>query len=251
MSSSSSTRGAPAPVSTSHPSPPGVDMDSTYHHGVPTGPPPGLIRTMSGVCLPPRILTDEDVTLFADIAPYLDCSVDADGRRVCIDITCMICQMCKLVVSDNSMAPHVKVESESWETMMVMPCGHFFGSECLMHWLCISEKPLCPLCRLELVYEYCGHRIPPRQYDPGQARVCSVPMTWNEGGAFPSLCCECVETKVDEAVCKLQRMLFPLYCPEGDLRFRDSMDELAESSMEFRRVVLDFERLAKQLFVRW
>ncbi|KAI2619546.1 hypothetical protein GGS26DRAFT_595393 [Hypomontagnella submonticulosa] len=47
---------------------------------------------------PPRILTNDDISLFGDVYKYIEARKDEDGRRVCLDLECLVCRDARLEV---------------------------------------------------------------------------------------------------------------------------------------------------------
>ncbi|KAI1176052.1 hypothetical protein F4777DRAFT_548262 [Nemania sp. FL0916] len=54
-------------------------------------------------------------------------------------------------------------DMEDFEILTPLPCGHFFGGECLDAWheqqAADGKKPTCPLCRFVLVHPGCGCNV--------------------------------------------------------------------------------------------
>ncbi|KAI8632197.1 hypothetical protein F5Y19DRAFT_492083 [Xylariaceae sp. FL1651] len=244
-------------VSMPLPPPPGITAD-VYHNSVPFGPPPGLVRVYPPVPAPPRRITNEDVSLFSDFAQYLDTGIDEFGIPVTVDVCCLICQTSRLAVPDrvSALEPHGPLEDQSAEWMAVLPCGHFFGSDCLARWLQISdgqsdihEGPYCPLCRLELRYG-CGHYMPAREYLPWLNRMDLIPMTGPEGGSIPHSCQECLDADLRGTINMLSDILFPRYIPQGNFRLPGSEELLHEISIQFKSRILAFRSL-REHWLRW
>ncbi|KAI1489726.1 hypothetical protein F5X96DRAFT_695569 [Biscogniauxia mediterranea] len=197
-------------------SPPGVDPDS--YHGVPDGPPPsaqGLVRVSAPIPAPVHRITNQDVALFSDIAPYFETGIDEDGHPVCIDLSCQICGYAKLEMP-NKVAPRGSgIEHDPVEGLSVLPCGHFFGSECIEQWIHTQEMeektPCCPMCRFKLFYpdDYCGHAIPIHSYIGWLPRNRQTPLTIPEGGHVPGLCKMCTWDQISEHVRRLNNLVFP------------------------------------------
>jgi len=231
--------------------PPGT-MDEGSYSGIPVGPPPGLIRV--GPTLPaiPRLVTDQDVSLFGDFAQCLDTGADENGEYVKLDLTCTICLTSKLEVPEYVRA-HDRSDSEEVEGLTVLPCGHFFGSWCLEKWLRRVDRrenyPHCPLCRFELVYR-CGHYLPPRVYDTSEKRKQQIPLTLPEHGAIPARCGMCFELEIENAVDTFCTLLFPPHVPEGDLMFSQSRELLEEASIQFRGTIESLYTM-RDLYVHW
>lgn len=122
-----------------------------------------------------------------------------------LELTCGICRTACLklpepVMSNRSAAPV--------EALSVLPCGHFFGVDCLTRWAesCHQRKqgPGCPACRFPLYQEECGHHIFFRAIasdvvDPCEVG-CQVPLLISEGGRVPPSCRSCREEKVRAAL---------------------------------------------------
>ncbi|KAI1817763.1 hypothetical protein GGS20DRAFT_531655 [Poronia punctata] len=131
---------------------------------------------------PRKILTNANISLFGEFARFLDDAVDeGDGKAVCLDLTCLICQVARLEVpgrvrvdvsssslsrdmdmdmdmdmnnhtwtstsnhsSSSSEQPPTNTETETeTEYIAILPCGHFFGSTCLERWMmtCDANSP--------------------------------------------------------------------------------------------------------------
>ncbi|KAI1117996.1 hypothetical protein F5Y14DRAFT_294712 [Nemania sp. NC0429] len=220
--------------------PPGVSAED-YHHG-PLEYPPGLVRISSPVPAPVRVITNDDVSLFGDFAQYLDTGRDEDGNLVAVDLDCLICQDRKLqlpacVTANNpDLAPGL--EGPRWEWMAILPCGHFWGSDCLLEWLSEStwtspeNCASCPLCRLTLTYN-CGHFLSPRDFHPARTRAEQVPMTLPERGAVPERCAECHYKEVAVAVERLRNLLFPRDLVPTDLVRPETWDFMKSASIDF------------------
>ncbi|KAI0444112.1 hypothetical protein F4803DRAFT_573737 [Xylaria telfairii] len=83
-----------------------------------------------------------------------------------VHIDCDICQERRLQMPD--WLDSTSYENEKWnsEPLSVLPCGHFFGYECLRGWMKMNQNegvtPTCPKCRFPLVYPKCQHALQPR-----------------------------------------------------------------------------------------
>ncbi|KAI0103170.1 hypothetical protein GGR51DRAFT_256989 [Nemania sp. FL0031] len=226
-----------------NPPPPGIPAD-TYHSRVPAGPPPGLVRALPPSLAPTHLITNNEASLFSDFACYLDRGVDENGYPVIVDLTCAICLDRKLVVPSCVTSPNQTFESDNFEWLTVLPCGHFFGSKCLESWIEEAQWDHnavvpCPLCRFKLAYA-CGHPLLPREYNPLWTRNAQMPMTFPEGGDIPRVCEECFELELDERIEGVQAMIFPLEVPHGDFRRPDLGNLIRETSAKFRQAVWNF-----------
>ncbi|EGS21387.1 uncharacterized protein CTHT_0032440 [Thermochaetoides thermophila DSM 1495] len=100
------------------------------------------------------------------------------------NIICAICHDTQLYLSSESLP--LKDSDPS-----VLPCGHVFGHECLTSWL--RSHNTCPVCRFELKFELCPHRILPRRLTRENVFLC--PLTVPDGGKVKTQCAKCtVET---------------------------------------------------------
>ncbi|KAI1660282.1 hypothetical protein F4813DRAFT_401221 [Daldinia decipiens] len=182
--------------------PPGVTED--IYSSVRNTPPPGIVRAY-----PPkpisyaayrkaldkvRVITNDDVSVFGDIAHYVEYGLDSAGRRVELYLTCHISQTVLDVTSKTPRSRDLQDTSRS-EPMAVLPCGHFFGFRGIDDWVRTRYNdnvcPDCPLCRFLLVYPQCGHEIRIRPYDPRFTRDGQLPLTIPEGGSVPDYCLRC------------------------------------------------------------
>ncbi|KAI1426543.1 hypothetical protein F5Y12DRAFT_794106 [Xylaria sp. FL1777] len=233
--------------------PPGIPADE-YHRGIVEGPPPGLVRVRSPTFTPTRVFNNENTSLFSDFARYIDKGVDENLNPVQLDLTCVICHDSKLQVPDSLTPDYHWSKEQSIEWLAVLPCGHFYGADCLERWFLTSALESedgvtrCPLCRFKVMYQ-CGHYIPPREYNPELFRAEQVPLTLPEGGAVPHSCEVCYKGNVDGAIDRLRDLLFPRVLP-GDLRFVDSAEVMRSSSTEFEKRVWDFWGINAQ-YNRW
>ncbi|GAW14435.1 hypothetical protein ANO14919_038380 [Xylariales sp. No.14919] len=226
------------------PPPPGVSAEEDYQ-GLPQGPPPGLVRVTPPCPAATRLITNEQVSLFSDFNKYLHDSIDEDGCPVVVDLTCAICMDRKLRVPDAVTARSDDGQQHAArEPLVVLPCGHFMGSDCLETWLIESEFQneagivRCPLCRFELVYS-CGHFIPPREYIPELSGENQLPLTLPEGGRIPRTCEWCCRGNIDDAIEKLRSLLFPEVLL-NDLVWPESAEVLRTSAVQFKRRIWDF-----------
>ncbi|KAI0456535.1 hypothetical protein F5B21DRAFT_522683 [Xylaria acuta] len=230
-------------------SPPGVSADR-YYSDLPDCPPPGLIRVLPATPAPLRVITNETASLFGDFARYLDDGIDEDGNPVLIDLTCCICLESKLRVSGCGAANGPCHGPVTFENLSVLPCGHFFGAECLYEWLLSGDGGAsCPLCRFELAYS-CGHSLEPREYNPLMFRREQIPQTVPEGGLVPRSCQHCYESCIDGTVERLRHLLFPPYVVPGDLQYSDSAEILRGTSSLFKGRILDFLVMSEH-YIRW
>ncbi|KAI1367151.1 hypothetical protein F5Y08DRAFT_337029 [Xylaria arbuscula] len=218
--------------------PPGLSIEE-YRRTRVNGPPPGLVYATAPRPAPIRILRNEDVSLFGEISGLLDQNgwgVDQEGRRVHIDLQCLICQDKKICVPEG-VTPESHFDGVSdFESLEVLCCGHVFGSSCLENWFVTSleegRRLCCPICRFELVYSGCGHFLGTRTHDPHLYRSRSVPLTLPEGGHIPEYCDECYARTVRETALHLQDLLFPDVI-RGDLRYPESAEILRQASQQF------------------
>ncbi|KAI0447464.1 hypothetical protein F4803DRAFT_574661 [Xylaria telfairii] len=230
-------------------SPPGVPAKE-YYSSVPDHPPPGLVRIDPPSPAPFRVITNETASLFGDFARYLDNGVDEDGNPVAVDLTCSICLESKLIVSDHVTPNRIGHAPRAFEAMAVMPCGHYFGTNCLYEWLVSSHwNASCPLCRFQLLYE-CGHELEPREYNPLGTRRMQIPMTVPEGGKIPRSCCICYEDCIETAIDRLRSLLFPRDVVPGDLQFADSDQILRSMSAQFKNRVWN-SLILNEHYIRW
>ncbi|KAI0200340.1 hypothetical protein F4808DRAFT_460933 [Astrocystis sublimbata] len=230
--------------------PPGVSADE-YFQNHPDGPPPGLVRTYPATPAPYRLYNNTNTAIFSDFAPYLDYKVDENGVPLLIDLTCSICMTSKLRAPGCCMAidPGDLHNGVEWEDIAVLPCGHYFGDDCVLQWFHVNENFTCPVCRYETVYS-CEHIMKPRVYNPEYPRHQSIPVTIPEGGLVPTLCQECYEEEIILQVRELRRLLFPDEIVPGDLQYSDSVEVLRDLSQQFKEKVLSYVD-ANHHWIRW
>ncbi|KAI1642246.1 uncharacterized protein F4817DRAFT_353378 [Daldinia loculata] len=200
--------------------PPGVTED--IYRSVRNTPPPGIVRAY-----PPqpisyaayrkaldrnvRVITNDDVSVFGDIAHYVEYGLDSAGRRIELYLTCHISQTALDVMSRTPRSRDPQGMSLS-EPMAVLPCGHFFGFRGIDDWTRTryndNVSPDCPLCRFPLIYPQCGHEIRIRPYDPRFTRDGQLPLTIPEGGSVPEYCLRC---RVDYLKLIGQQVAYQIY----------------------------------------
>ncbi|KAI0396683.1 hypothetical protein F5Y17DRAFT_455751 [Xylariaceae sp. FL0594] len=211
--------------------PPGLSNGESFS-GIAEDPPPGLIRVGPAIPAIRRLITDQDVAVFGDIARYLDTGRDEYGEYVAIDLTCSICLTSKLrlpedVWAHDATSCYIGDEGENEgeegvESIMVIPCGHFFGSRCLRTWIRTTER------------RRRGGADSDNEHDaalPEMSRRRHIPRTLPEGGAVPRLCDDCYELDVVGGIEFLCGLLFPQHVPAGDYTSPDSERLLMEQKL--------------------
>ncbi|XXG93829.1 hypothetical protein Hte_000078 [Hypoxylon texense] len=200
--------------------PPGVSEDN--YHGLPNGPPPGLVRVLPPVPvdegyiqrqLVTRVFSDYDIVMFGKMAKYLT-GFDVKGNRIILDLTCQICGDLKLDVPPIVTPRRSGRSNRNTEPFTVLPCGHFFGDYCLRRWFDIREEqdefpPECPYCRFPLIHELCGHTIKLTQFDPRFPRAGQTPLTIPEGGIVTVECPNCAKRDLESAASRVIYRVFP------------------------------------------
>ncbi|KAI1348212.1 hypothetical protein F5Y01DRAFT_317940 [Xylaria sp. FL0043] len=110
----------------------------------------------------PEIVTD--VGVWSQLAKYITAfrpdalaKVGSDAS-IKVHLNCEICHD-KLVKLPSWIRGDVSYTDENSEALCVLPCGHFFGAECISTWveqqLEDNIVPLCPKCRFRLVHPDC------------------------------------------------------------------------------------------------
>jgi hypothetical protein len=117
---------------------------------------------------------------------------DQDGFFPCPKITflvdqplnleCKLCHVTNLTFRSDTLGI-------SDRTPAILPCGHLAGFRCLKKY--IEAKNDCPFCRMPLVYEGCGHKIPPRPVTRESVHL--LPRTLPDGGKVPHICRDCAK----------------------------------------------------------
>ncbi|KAI0148091.1 hypothetical protein F4776DRAFT_660263 [Hypoxylon sp. NC0597] len=118
------------PGSSSHSghAPPGMSENDYNGNFYVSHPPPGLVGQT-------RVIDENAVSVFSDIVRYFDTGMDANGDHIILNMKCTICHESMLVVPPV-VSPWVYPEEvPSFEPMVVLPCGHFFGAQCLAEWI--------------------------------------------------------------------------------------------------------------------
>jgi hypothetical protein len=150
----------------------------------------------------------------------------------------LLCQVCH--VSRFQMRGSEE-ETLDDTTFSIMPCGHALGSVCLQHWLTKSDR--CPICRYQLVYPTCGHRIQPRPITEEATHM--LPPTLPDNGSVPDLCSLCLKAKLKKEA-KLSFDTAVHEFQEARARFAVTGNPLDEEAL-FRRKS-DFENTIRDEF---
>ncbi|KAL7628565.1 hypothetical protein AAE478_000080 [Parahypoxylon ruwenzoriense] len=139
----------------------------------------------------PRRITNDDVSLYGELRRYLMSGIDDENKPIVLDLTCLICSSRRLAVPSELNAP-LDEGDEGTEALAVLPCGHWFGHDCILTWIINSETrivpPVCPICRFLLQHPVCRHRITTRTAEEPEA----IPLTLPEGGMVNPLCPACI-----------------------------------------------------------
>ncbi|KAI0890465.1 uncharacterized protein GGS22DRAFT_183809 [Annulohypoxylon maeteangense] len=211
------------------PLPPGLDRDYQWS-GNANYPPPGLIRATMPKAISEIeylrerrgrsvILDNSDISLFGDLAEYLESGYDMHGNHIMCDLTCVICCGNKLEMPTCVSPPRTPEEDAKTEPLCVLPCGHFFGAYCIEKWIstCRDEDRCsdCPVCRFPLLYEYCGHEVKLRHHDPRFRRPGQLPLTIPEGGCVPAYCRWCRVDYVKDLAHQMAQVVYPKDVPES------------------------------------
>ncbi|KAI1273210.1 hypothetical protein F5Y07DRAFT_411514 [Xylaria sp. FL0933] len=119
----------------------------------------------------PEIVTD--VGVWSQLAKYITsfhpdalAKVGSDAS-IKVHLNCEICHD-KLVRLPGWIREDISYTEENSEALCVLPCGHFFGAECIRTWVRQqydqdNTVPLCPKCRFRLVYPDCGCPLEPNE----------------------------------------------------------------------------------------
>ncbi|KAI0798835.1 hypothetical protein GGR55DRAFT_702888 [Xylaria sp. FL0064] len=109
--------------------------------------------------------TVTDIGVWSELAKYITAFRPDALARVGSDASIKVhlnCEIChdKLVKLPGWIRGDVSYTDENSEALCVLPCGHFFGVECIRTWVrkqCENDNtvPLCPKCRFRLVYPDC------------------------------------------------------------------------------------------------
>lgn len=103
---------------------------------------------------------------------------------------CLICDVKTLSYWDQH---H---DESADEVPALLPCGHFFGLDCLTVWL--AGHDTCPSCRRVLRHEGCGHQVEPHAVLDCPGAI-PMPQTVPEGGQVHRKCGPCRKRRVAEA----------------------------------------------------
>lgn len=158
------------------------------------------------------VLTDNEVSVFSDLAPFLRNKQTEDtSRPVYIDLTCRICLDSKLEMPAQFSQPSATGNTEPFT---VIPCGHIFGHNCLLKY--VNDKiwnngaPTCPICRFSFRYSEWRHQIPIRSYDAWLKRRGQLPLTAAEGGRAHPSCFSCSRDAFESELDIIEDMIYPV-----------------------------------------
>ncbi|RWA11841.1 hypothetical protein EKO27_g3262 [Xylaria grammica] len=125
--------------------------------------------TPARVAEEPRVVTD--IAIWSELSKYITAYNPTalkdigSNASVQVQLDCGICFAKRLLLPawiDHD-HQHLKSTQESSEQVCVLPCGHFFGDECITAWVKYGshgdKPPTCPSCRFELVHPMCKHPI--------------------------------------------------------------------------------------------
>ncbi|KAI0872715.1 hypothetical protein GGS24DRAFT_502537 [Hypoxylon argillaceum] len=83
-------------------------------------------------------------------------------KKVSINLDCTICND-KHIKLPSWVDGRPNATQDECEELCVLPCGHFFGRQCIINWAQqqVNNRvvPSCPTCRFELLHPVCGHMV--------------------------------------------------------------------------------------------
>ncbi|KAI0521395.1 hypothetical protein F5B22DRAFT_662509 [Xylaria bambusicola] len=114
----------------------------------------------------PLVRTVNDISTWSELAKYITAFTPAAAdevptlARAEVKLTCDICRTSHLRVPPW-LAGNASFTDENSENICVLPCGHFFGYECMKTWTTrdIETAKQCPNCRYKLTHPVCGDLI--------------------------------------------------------------------------------------------
>lgn len=248
------------------PLPPGVSAGC--YTGFVDSPPPGLVRAnppepttyavyRSARMGHPRVLNNDNAAMFHHIAKFFKTGYDLNGSHILLDLHCNICCTNQIEVPSKLCVNRSPDDTELLEEMMVLPCGHIFGADCMNEWIHTRRDedtfPDCPMCRFPLFYPECAHEIRLRAYNPNFPREVQVPLTIPEGGVVPQYCPACRLEFAQYSIEKVLDAVYPRTVPV-DL-FRDASrcgpDDFAEFRARLRDDLFQSFCWSKKQFFSW
>lgn len=101
------------------------------------------------------------------------------------EVKCQICHQASCQIKPDAEPP-----DES--TFGLMPCGHAACLQCLEGWF--EYQGTCPVCRVDLIYPGCGHRVPARPLTREGLHL--LPRTLPDQGRIPNFCAQCLKAEL-------------------------------------------------------
>ncbi|KAI1277443.1 hypothetical protein F5Y07DRAFT_86157 [Xylaria sp. FL0933] len=148
-------------------------------------------------------------------------------------------------------------EIDAIEYLSVLPCGHFFGAECLKRWLFATKKKNHLSCVVRHVASDAGinaitHYIRPSNYDPRESAMARIPRTLPEGARVPDKCKSCFKYAYERKIYEVHHLMFGAIagCPVGDLRYEEPAEILEKNAERFLEWMWEFGDLDAHLN-RW
>ncbi|KAF2967304.1 hypothetical protein GQX73_g6268 [Xylaria multiplex] len=112
-----------------------------------------------------------DIPMWSQLTPFITAlhPVELEKLKVKSNIqvrlTCDICCIKHLRLPGWNDRLEPTNTADNSENICVLPCGHFFGDECIRNWVGQRHDDIdgatCPKCRFQLTHKECGHEITP------------------------------------------------------------------------------------------
>ncbi|KAI0539524.1 hypothetical protein GGR58DRAFT_500172 [Xylaria digitata] len=131
-----------------------------------------------------------DIIMWSHLSPLITALHPAELEKLNLEskfqvrLTCEICMEKRLRLPSWIDQLESTNTEENSEDLCVLPCGHFFGAECITTWVEQRQgdevTPDCPMCRFPLIHRFCGHAIDPivvprLREDDAQGLISHVP----------------------------------------------------------------------------
>ncbi|KAI0181279.1 hypothetical protein GGR52DRAFT_26912 [Hypoxylon sp. FL1284] len=140
-------------------------------------------------------VTIVNASLYSAIRSVIETLAGPNGEPATLDLACAMCW--EPLAVPAAVAPRRRGRARAQrERILVLPCGHFFGHECVEKWVYARYAGggmlRCPTCRRDVFHRGCGHPVTGWTVGAGaDGPVLGVPLTLPEGGRVALTCARC------------------------------------------------------------